>query len=251
MPGARRIGSIVADRYRLDGGVGRGGMSGVYRATHTLTQREVALKLLEFTEAADQDNVARFLREGQTAVKLQHPHVVEVLDMGKLDDGSVYLALELLRGETLADLLAKKRRLSAERALEILLPIMDAVSAAHRIGLIHRDLKPANIFLHEAGDRIVPKLLDFGIAKHLDGSMATTKVGQIVGTPYFMAPEQADGRKLGPAADVWSMAVVFYAALSGRLPFKGQHQFAVLMAIASGEHTPLRQIAPHVPAEIA
>src|SRR5687768_8868144 len=189
MIGVRRVGTIIADRYRLDGVLGKGGMSVVYRATHTLTQREVALKLLEVTEAADKDNFARFLREAQSAVKLQHPNVVEVLDMGKLEDGSLYLALELLRGKTFADLLKIKRRLSPKEALDLLLPIMDAVAAAHRMGLVHRDLKPANIFLSEHGDRITPKLLDFGIVKQLDNAMSTTKVGQIIGTPFFMSPE--------------------------------------------------------------
>jgi serine/threonine-protein kinase len=245
---AGRVGTVIADRYILEGVLGRGGMGIVYRAVHRLTRREVAVKLLEKIDAADEQNVARFFDEAQAAAKLEHPNVVEVLDMGTLEDGAVFLALELLRGETLADLLARGRRLSLDDAYEYLIPIMNGLAEAHRAGLVHRDLKPANIFLHEAGDRIVPKLLDFGVAKRLDGtSLHETQDGQIVGTPYFMAPEQIEGKGLGPQADVFSMAVVWYLVLSGRLPFRGENHFHVLTAISKGEHIHLSQVDETIP----
>ena len=246
-----RSGTVIAARYHLIGEIGRGGMGVVYRATHLLTQRSVAVKLLDTGPARDRERMTRFLQEARAAVRLQHPNVVDVLDMGRLDDGGVYLALELLAGETLSARLKREGKLEPGVALELLIPIMSAVAAAHRLGLIHRDLKPDNIFLSlDSAGVLVPKLLDFGIVKDLGNpTEAATITGQILGTPHYMAPEQAGGGGLvGPASDVWSMGVVLYRCLAGLAPFDGPSLLSILMSIGAGHFVPLGQRAPGTPA---
>lgn len=248
-----RIGSIIAGRYRLTNILGQGGMSIVYAATHVLTERPVALKLLKKNYASDRATVERFLREGRAAVRIRHPHVVDVLDMGETEDGDIYLALEQLSGATLQDRLHEAKALSPAETLTILLPIMSAVAEAHRHAFVHRDIKPANIFLsRDPGGRIVPKLLDFGIVKELNAPKENaTSVGLILGTPHYMSPEQVSGaQNLSPAADIWSMGVVLYQCLSGQLPFVGANNLATMHLIVAGEFAPLDSVQPDIPEEL-
>jgi serine/threonine protein kinase len=202
--------------------------------------------------------VRRFLQEARAAAQLKHPNVVDVLDMGQDDDGTVFLVLELLEGETLKALL-KRGALAPHEVALLLAPILRAVAAAHAKGVVHRDLKPDNIFLALGppapdGHRdTIPKLLDFGIAKVAsEGDSGSTRTGAMVGTPQYMSPEQVRGdRELGPRADVWSMGVLLHYALTKRMPFNAESAPAVLARVLTERARPIREIAPALPAPLA
>ncbi len=245
-----RIGSIFADRYRIDSILGRGGMGVVFKGEDLQDHKTVAIKLLHYEYAERPEVVSRFIREANTVVALKHPNIVEVFDLGQDADGTVYLVLEFLEGKSLGDRLAELGVLGPVEASDILLPVMDALAYAHGMGVIHRDLKPDNILvsLTENG-KFVPKLLDFGIAKTLtDGQTALTQTGFVLGTPEYMSPEQASGDAgVGVSADIYSMGVVWYEVLSGSLPTGDLSGTAVLIAAAIGRTIPLVQKAPWLP----
>jgi len=232
-----RLGTVIAGKYRIDAILGKGGMATVFAGEHEWTERRVAVKLLDPQLARDPEYVQRFLREAKAAATLEHPNVVEVIDMGRDEDDTVYLVLELVTGRSLADLLELQGRLTVRRSLQIVLPLLDALAAAHARGIVHRDLKPDNVFVGELDGRPDPKLLDFGIAKFLDPQQSSlTSSGAIVGTPYYMSPEQARGRSdVGPASDIWSMGVVLFECLTGHVPFEGPTPTAVILAILNAE----------------
>jgi eukaryotic-like serine/threonine-protein kinase len=249
-----RVGTLLGGRYRLDAILGRGGTGVVFDATHSWTGRRVAVKLLKPEYSRDLSLTRRFLQEARAAANLVHPNVVSVLDMGNEDDGAVHLVLERLDGESLGAFLEREKKLSPKEALSILVPIMDALCLAHRQGIIHRDLKPDNVYLHHDGaGRRVPKLLDFGMAKMVDAAWGSaTQTGTLVGTPFYMSPEQAEGRKeQGAASDVWSMGVIFYRCLTGTLPFWADTPTKLLIEIVKAESKPLRERAPEIPESIA
>ncbi len=209
---------MLGGKYRVQSVLAFGGMGVVYAGRHEITGRSVAIKLLRAELATRPDLVRRVAAEARLAVEASHPNVVEVLDAGADDLGTPYLVLERLYGRPLEDLLAE--RLSLGTAARALVPVMNALGALHGAGIVHRDIKPSNIFLSREGERVTPKLLDFGIAKALSGGDATLS-NVTLGTPSYMAPEQALGcATLGPATDVWSMGVVFVRCLTGRLPFE-------------------------------
>jgi serine/threonine protein kinase len=217
-----RIGKLIAGKYRLELVLGRGGMGTVYRATHTWTGRAVAVKYLHPDHAQDTASVSRFLREARAAASVRHPNAVDVLDMGQDADGSAYLVLELLEGTTLADQIRAAKRLDPITTARLLVPVIEALEELHRVGVVHRDFKPANIFLSVTSrGHVVPKLLDFGVAKVLDENAGTaTTTGIVVGTPAYMAPEQAAGNgEIGPWTDLWAVGAVVYQCLVGELPF--------------------------------
>src|ERR1700712_5714200 len=185
---SRRLG-----RYELVSYLGSGGMSDVYVALHTGLRKRVALKLLRSSLRCDSYAVQRFLREGECAARVRHPNVVDVSDVG-MENGVPYLVMELLEGETLAQTLARGGRLDLESAVDLLLPILDAVSAVHAAGVLHRDVKPANILLARATDgSVLPKLVDFGIALLPELSDESERALGPLGTPHYMSPEQARG----------------------------------------------------------
>jgi serine/threonine-protein kinase len=246
-----RVGTTLGGKYRIERILAQGGMGTVFVGLHEWTHRPVAVKVLNYEHAREPEIVRRFLLEARAAAQLKHANVVDVLDMGQESDGSVYLVLELLEGETLKARM-KEGPLALLEIVEVLGPIMRALATAHRKGVVHRDLKPDNIFLaiDESGQR-VPKLLDFGIAKIGGGDSSSTRTGTMVGTPHFMAPEQVRGeRDVGPAADVWSMGVVLYACFSGRLPFESDSTAGVLAKVITERPTPLLAVAPHLPTEL-
>ncbi|UJR79576.1 Serine/threonine protein kinase [Sandaracinus amylolyticus] len=246
-----RVGTRLAGKYDLTAILGRGGMGTVYAGVHAWTGRKVAVKLLKPALAEDPNVVRRFLREARAAAALRHPHVVDVLDMGQEDDGAVYLVLELLDGESLGGLLRRRKRMTPEELLPIVLPVADALVDVHAKGLVHRDLKPDNVFVARGrGDRQVPKLLDFGIAKILEDTSGTpgTRTGAIVGTPHYMSPEQASGSgEIGPASDVWSFGVLLFECLSGKLPYEAETATGVLVKIMTSTPPTLARVAPDVP----
>lgn len=206
-------------------------MGSVYRGEHLRTGRAVAIKLLR--EGGD---TRRLAREARATALLDHPNVVDVLDMEEHPDEGALLVMELLQGQSLSAHLEAQGPLSIERCLQWLLPIMGALATAHDHGILHRDVKPSNIFLARGpGGRITPTLLDFGVAS-APSQTAITRDGSTVGTPAFMAPEQALGEPdLTPAVDVWSMGVVWFRCLTGRLPFEGATETATLLRVASAD----------------
>ncbi|MBX7194176.1 MAG: protein kinase [Sandaracinaceae bacterium] len=247
-----RVGTTLAGKYRLDRILATGGMATVFAGTHAWTERAVAVKILNYEHARDPEVVQRFLLEARTSAQLKHPHVVDVLDMGQDEDGTVFLVLELLEGETLKARL-KRGALTFAELGPLLAPVLRAVASAHAKGVIHRDLKPDNVFLSiGAHGETIPKLLDFGIAKVASGEVSTTRTGAMVGTPQFMAPEQVRGeREVGPPADVWSMGVLLHYALTKQMPFNAESQAAVLARVLTERARPIRAVDPNVPEALA
>ena len=239
-----RIGSSIAGTYRLDRILGEGGFGTVYAGVHEWTGRPVAAKIMDARLAQQEPFVSRFLLEARAAAQLSHPNVVDVLDMGREADGTVYLVLELLRGETLAKVLERRPRLELEETLSYLLPVMDALADAHASGVLHRDVKPANIILSvDPRGQMVPKLVDFGVAKDA-ADPAQTATGSVSGPPPFTSPEQASASpRVGAATDVWSMGAVLFRCLTGQLPFEGAAGAEVLTAQAP----PVTSLAPELP----
>jgi serine/threonine-protein kinase len=193
---AERIGTVLAGRYRIEAILGAGGMGVVFAGKHELTGRPVAIKLLQPGLVTDPEVLARFFQEAKASAALNHPNVVDVLDVGT-DEDTAYLVLERLEGQALGARLEACGVIDPKELLEILLPAMDALAAAHERGIVHRDLKPDNVYIHrDIRGRRVPKVLDFGIAKLVEtDSDVKTRTGGLLGTPHYMSPEQAQGLK--------------------------------------------------------
>jgi serine/threonine-protein kinase len=244
------IGEVVAERYRIERMLGEGGMGVVYAARHVVIDRDVAVKFLAPALADDAVVVERFLLEARASGRLRHKHIVEVLDCGA-DRDRFFLVMEFLHGETLQELIDREGPLSPQTALGLFLPVLDALAFVHARGFLHRDIKPDNIFLAREGDTITPKILDFGITRCVDDSrVRLTLPGGTLGTPAYMAPEQALGRKdLTGAVDQFSAAVVLYEMLSGTLPQRLVSNLAEAIATrATQPMIPLEQARAGLPA---
>jgi serine/threonine-protein kinase len=217
-------GELISDRYRIEDRLGSGGMSSVFRATDTILERTVAVKILAEHLSDDDRFVARFRREALAVAKLIHPNIVQVYDTG-IDAGRHYIVMEYVRGRSGAQLLQSQGRLDPETSVEIGVQACAGLDYAHRHGIIHRDVKPGNLMViggpagGGAGDMTV-KLADFGIARASEQTRIT-QVGSVVGTAAYLAPEQAGGEEATPASDVYSLGVVLYQFLTGRLPYEG------------------------------
>lgn len=240
-------GTLVAHRFRIDKRTGAGGMGVVYRGVDTLTGKPAAIKVLL---ADDTDELARFEREARVLSMMSHPGIVAFLGYGKLDSGEAFLAMEWLEGCDLAEKL-KREHLSVGESLLLVRNIARALDVAHGQGVVHRDLKPGNLFLrNEKVDQVV--LLDFGIARHLVVETKLTQMGAVIGTPYYMAPEQAAGHQdVTPAADIFSLGCVLFECLTGKPPFEGMHSLAVLSKIIFEEAPPLETRLPDVDARLS
>jgi eukaryotic-like serine/threonine-protein kinase len=231
-------GTIVGGKYRLGEPLGRGGCAVVYSADALATGETVALKLLYPNAAHDPIAVERLEREAQVAARLVHPNVRAVRDCGKLDDGSSYLAMDLLVGETLLHRLARRGRLPVNDAIAIMSQVLSALDAAHELGFLHRDVSPGNIFLPSGGGPV--KLLDFGMARRIvltadELELAIRTRGYVMGTLYYSAPEQVRGLlDIDGRADVFSAGAVLHFALTGTRPFPGGDMREVLRGILSG-----------------
>ncbi len=251
------VGRVLDDKYRLDEQLGEGGMGMVYRATHLLIDRPVAVKVLNTRFVEDEAARARFRREARAAGSLQHPNVAAVTDFGQTSDGLVYIVMELLEGRSLRDVLMLEAPLDVARAVSLMLQVAAAVAAAHEGGIIHRDLKPGNIFIAQRrSSPPVVKVLDFGIAKLAADAVedaethALTQTGVMIGTPRYMSPEQCDGAKLSPAADVYSLGIILYEMLTGVTPFNGTTPIAVAVQHSSKPPRRPRELRPAIPAAL-
>ncbi len=236
MAAAIGVGVVVDGKYRVDAIIGQGGMGAVFRAWDLRLERPVAIKVVRADLLADPDSRARFRRESQIVAKLQHPAIVTVFDYGNLTDGAAFLVMEFVPGEDLRGMLKRERRLSADRMVRLMTGIAGGVDSAHKAGVFHRDLKPENILLPASGTG--PKVVDFGVAKLTapgpDGGHLTTR-GTIVGTPAYMAPEQLRGDAVDGRADVFSLGVMSYEMLTGKLPYGGGSFFDIGMNQVAGE----------------
>ncbi|HEY1404948.1 MAG TPA: serine/threonine-protein kinase, partial [Pyrinomonadaceae bacterium] len=244
---------VIANRFRIECEIGRGGMGTVYLATHLGLERPVAIKVLKAEFAADPEVADRFMREARTMARLRHTRAAMIFDAGSLPDGRPFIVMEHVEGSTLADVLAREGRFSPERAVRIACEICDVLAEAHALGIVHRDLKPSNIMLNERGVSV----LDFGIAKVLTASAdvtkthATTESGLIIGTPRYMSPEQCMGKPVGTSSDLYSVGVLVYEMLAGQPPFTDQLQSAVLVRQATSAPPPLMARCPEVPRRLA
>jgi serine/threonine-protein kinase len=205
-------GQVLADRYRLDAPLGSGGFGTIWRAQHLVLQAPVAVKLIDPEIAKDSGAVDRFMREARAAAALRSPHVVQILDYG-FDGDLPFIVMELLEGENLAQRLRRLGRLSPNETARLLNHVARAISRAHEVGVVHRDLKPENVFIVRNEDEEVAKVLDFGVAKMDSGGLTTTsartRTGSLLGTPYYMSPEQVQGNKeVDFRSDLWAIGII-------------------------------------------
>jgi serine/threonine protein kinase len=245
-----RVGEVLGGKYRLDALLGAGGMGEIYRAENTGLGRNVAIKLMLEEHAGNADTVARFLREARAASIVRHPNVVDVLDVAQADDGTPFIVQELLDGNDLAQYVYERGgKLAPRQAIEILLPVVDAIAFAHQRGVIHRDLKPENVFLARGPTgQITPKLLDFGISRIVSADFERmTATGTTVGTPAYMSPEQVRADvPIDARTDVWALGVILFEIVSGARPFQADSPGALFLKIATEDARPLFEVAPEV-----
>ena len=249
--------------YEILHEIGRGGMGAVYRARHVHLETDVAIKVLRTEDAHDPEHRIRFVREARAAARVQHDHVIQVLHVSDTDP--LHIVMELVEGETLQQLLSREKKLSLGRSLELLVPVMAAVQAAHDRGVIHRDLKPSNVVLARQRDQSVkPKVLDFGIAKITRArssdtpdapsphpEMELTIEGQHLGTPNYMAPEQwFRAREALPQSDQYALACILYRCVTGELPFKASNVPMMIAAKSQGRIVPPTSLANDLPGAI-
>ncbi|MGK0361279.1 MAG: serine/threonine protein kinase [Bradymonadia bacterium] len=250
--GASLIGrSLDQGRYTVLKLIGEGGMGVVYQALQMSMDRMVAMKILRAQLATDEKLLARFKQEALSVSRLRHPNTITVYDYGRTKDGLLFIAMELLGGQSLFDLLTRRQHLSLNRTLHIMTQICGAVAEAHQLGVVHRDLKPENIQIDSVGgDDYFAKVLDFGIAKivHGDGEQpegkTLTMAGAIFGTPAYMSPEQVHGEKVDHRTDVYAMGIILFELLAGRQPFIGATPMAIMMAQASKPVPVLKDVCP-------
>jgi serine/threonine-protein kinase len=244
-------GKVVGDKYRIDEPIAQGGMGAVYAATHIVSGKRVALKWMLPTLGLMPGATDRFVREARATARIDHPNVVDIYDVGT-DEGSVYLVMELLRGETLHQRLTRAP-VTPRTAIALLMPALRGVAAAHAGGVIHRDLKPDNIFLCQSSDGEPRdlKVLDFGISKIAKGDElrdgALTHSGMVMGTPYYMSPEQVRGaNQVDERSDVYAFGVILYEMLTSRRPFEAETYNQLIFKIATEDPVPIGSLNAHV-----
>jgi len=234
---AYQPGQLIVDRYRLERKLAIGGMGEVWVATNVALGQEVALKLVR-RNARSATGAERLLREARTAARLRHRAIVQVFDLGVTAENDPFLVMELLHGKDAGDLVRHAGPLDAVQAVQLMIPVLSGLAAAHALGIVHRDLKPENIFLADLdGGRVQPKIVDFGIARVVVPSAALklTSVGMMIGTPEFMAPEQIEALDdIDGRADLWAFGVTFYCLISGTVPFAGADSKGLFDAILDG-----------------
>jgi serine/threonine protein kinase len=243
---ASLVGTTLDGRYLIEEHLATGGMGAVFRARHVYMRKDVALKVLRPDLSASAELVERFRRESEIAASLEHDHIVRVTDFGRSPEGWLFLAMELLFGESLFDRLRREGFLPPDEAVTILWQVCAGLEVAHARGVVHRDLKPENVFLARTpGGREVAKILDFGIAKMADPSeVGATQAGMVVGTPEYLSPEQATGSAVDGRADLYTVGLIAWRALTGRHPFKADDPRSLLMMQATRPVPPLTEPRP-------
>jgi serine/threonine-protein kinase len=246
------LGKLIRGRYQVHKKLGEGGMGTVYLAEQMSVGRKVALKLLQGSYATDEEFIGRFRREARLAASLSHPNIVTLYDFDQADDGSLFIAMEYLPGQKLSDVIRRDGPLEIRRASRLALQIAEGLGAAHRAGVIHRDIKPDNIMVVGQNGLEEIKLMDFGIARLRDGASTTqlTRSGLIMGTPAYMAPEQAEGTEVSEKTDIYALGIVLYEMLSGTVPFKASTPAAVLVKQIQEAPVPLRKLRRDLPAAL-
>jgi eukaryotic-like serine/threonine-protein kinase len=248
-------GQIIDEKYRIIRLVGEGGMGAVFEGENTRILRRVAIKVLNFAASSDATTVMRFEREAQAAGHIGSDHILEVLDLGVLPDDSRYMVMEFLEGETLSERIQRSGRLSGLQMHALVRQALVGLQAAHQAGIVHRDLKPDNLFLvrKKNSQEDFVKIIDFGISKFnaLSGDMSMTRTGAVMGTPYYMSPEQAKGTVVDARSDVYAIGVIMYEALAGRVPFDGNTFNELMFKIVLSEPPPLQSICPDIDPRLA
>ncbi|HSK01499.1 MAG TPA: serine/threonine-protein kinase [Kofleriaceae bacterium] len=250
------IGGTLGGKYRVLQQIGRGGMGVVYEAEHLGLGKRVAVKLMLEKYTDNTEAVARFHREALAAGRIGNPHIIEIFDIGTAPDGRSYVVMELLNGFPLSKVLEMGGQMPPWRAVQIMRQVLRAVGAAHAKGIIHRDLKPDNIFIiHQGGDHDFVKLLDFGISKVVSVDeqapiTTLTTTGVVMGTPLYMAPEQALGEPIDRYADIYACGVILYEMLAGRRPFDGPTYAALVAKVLTSPPQPLGELRPGLPAAL-
>jgi len=242
------IGQTIGN-YKITGKLGEGGMGVVYLAEHPVIGKKVALKAIHPELSRNSEVVARFMTEAKAVNQIGHEHIVDIADFGTTPDGEFYFIMEYLQGESLADRLKRERLIPEPRALMIAAQVADALGASHRHHIVHRDLKPENIFLiQRAGSEEFVKILDFGLAKLIqddDRAFHKTRTGSVMGTPYYMSPEQCEGRDLiDSRSDIYSLGVILFELLSGKVPFGGEGYGEIIVKHVTHPPPSVRKIVP-------
>ncbi len=240
------IGTLLNDRYRLEEQIGSGGMSTVYRAFDPTLERWVAIKLMHRDISSDPDQLERFRREAKAVARLSHPHVVTVIDFGE-DDGTPYIVLEFVEGETLKERIRRMERLPVAESVAYAIEVGRGLSAAHAERLVHRDVKPQNVLIDQEGRA---KVTDFGIARSLEVS-GLTAPGRVLGTTDYVSPEQASGHEVTEQSDVYSLGVVLFEMLTGDVPFKADSQVGVAMKHMRDPMPDVQRLRPEVSSALA
>lgn len=228
-PTESQLGKVLDGKYRLDSFLSQGGMGAVFKATHVMLGKTVAVKLINQDLVASAEVVRRFQREARAATALNHPNIVSVYDLGQTPEGTLYIAMEFVDGPSLKSAIQNGGPVGPARAVALLRQVASALAVAHRAKIVHRDLKPHNIMLARQDGREVVKLVDFGIAKTFDESTQLTMDGDAIGTPHYMAPEQAEGRNVDTRSDLYSLGVIVYEMLTGQVPFNDSSTAAILV----------------------
>ncbi len=240
----------VAGQFRIVEKIGKGGMGAVYKAEQPDMNRYVAIKILHSRYLSRSDLVSRFRREARAMSQLSHPNTARVFLYGQLDDGACYFVMEHLVGHNLAQIVRAEGAMEPKRAIRIMTQVCSALEEAHQAGIVHRDLKPENIFLTaQGGIRDFPKVLDFGLAKVTErqmrpGSMVLTQQGMVFGTPEFMSPEQAHGKTLDARSDIYSLGIILYELLTGKLPFDAKQPIEYIQLHVNATPIPLSERRP-------
>jgi serine/threonine-protein kinase len=249
-------GTVLAGKYRVERALGQGGMGIVLAVHDELLDRPTAIKLLAPSQVTNERSVERFVREARAAAKLQSEHVTRIYEVGQLEHGMPYIAMELLMGADLASVLAKEGALPIDVAVDYLLQAIDAVAEAHALGIVHRDLKPSNLFLAQRSDQTsTVKVLDFGIAKTVGraeaGELKLTSTSAVLGSPAYMSPEQIKTPQgVDARTDIWALGVTLYELVSTRSPFDADTASQLLARIIEHEIIPLRSVRPDAPPEL-
>ena len=245
------VGTTLGDAYRIIRQIGEGAMGGIYEARQLRLDKRVAIKILARELAANGEALLRFHREAEITSQLGHPHIITVFDFGTTDGGQPYLVMEFLEGEDLANRLGRVKTIPLPIAVRIAKQVASALSETHNKGIVHRDLKPANVFLSRIQGEDYAKVLDFGISKVRAASTSLTNASTLMGTPMYMAPEQAKGAvELDHWTDQWALACITYEMLTGRPPFVGDDTAALLYMVVHEDPTPPSQHNPDLPPEI-